>query len=98
MRLAHDQLRILAEALHSQRDAPTGTHALTQLARQQTALLEALPVRYQEVLLQLLDRLDSSALFSEESCSFSQKDLLSSLQTWVDKASAQLPAPPGPSA
>jgi hypothetical protein len=42
------------------------------------------------VLLNLLDRLESSALFSEESCSFSQKDLLDNLQVWVDKARAQL--------
>ena len=43
-----------------------------------------------EVLNQLLDRLESSALFSEESCSFSQRDLLDSLQTWLDKARGQL--------
>ena len=49
-------------------------------------MLAALPPRYGEVLLGLLDRLESSALFSEESCSFSQKDLLDSLQMWVDKA------------
>jgi hypothetical protein len=41
------------------------------------------------VLLNLLDRLESSALFSEESCSFSQKDLLDNLQVWVDKARGQ---------
>ncbi len=40
--------------------------------------------------LNLLDRLESSALFSEESCSFSQKDLLDNLSLWVDKARAQL--------
>ncbi|MFS2053286.1 hypothetical protein ACEN8K_31020 [Variovorax sp. CT11-76] len=42
------------------------------------------------MLLNLLDRLESSALFSEESCSFSQKDLLDNLSLWVDKARAQL--------
>ena len=31
-----------------------------------------------------------SAVFSEESCSFSQRDLLGSLQMWVDKAQGQL--------
>ena len=39
---------------------------------------------------QLLDRLESSALFSEESCSFSQKELLDSLQLWMDKAQTLL--------
>jgi len=37
----------------------------------------------------LVDRLESSALFSEESCSFSQHDLLDSLQLWIDKARQQ---------
>ncbi len=45
-----------------------------------------LPARYGEVLGQLLDRLEAGALFSEESCSFSQKDLLDSLRAWADKA------------
>ncbi len=64
--------------------------ALSHTARAQTDLLAALPPRYAEVLHGLLDRLESSALFSEESCSFSQKDLLASLQMWVDKARALL--------
>ena len=55
-------------------------------------LLAALPPRYGEVLLNLLDRLESSALFSEESCSFSQKDLLDNLKVWADKARGQLVA------
>ena len=64
--------------------------ALSNEARASSELLAALPPRYGEVLLNLLDRLESSALFSEESCSFSQKDLLDNLQAWVDKARAQL--------
>lgn len=64
--------------------------ALGQQARAATTLLQALPPRYGEVLLNLLDRLESSALFTEESCSFSQTDLLDNLQAWADKAQAQL--------
>jgi len=64
--------------------------AFSQLARTQNALLAALPPRYAEVLHGLLDRLESSALFAEESCSFSQTDLLDSLQLWLDKAAQQL--------
>ena len=45
-----------------------------------------LPPRYGEVLGGLLDRIEAGALFSEESCSFSQKDLLASLHLWADKA------------
>ena len=66
--------------------------ALSTLARQQTTLLAALPPRYSEVLLNLLDRLESSALFSEESCSFSQKDLVANLTMWMEKAQGALNA------
>ena len=61
----------------------------SQLFRTQTALLEALPPKFGEVLHSLLDRLESSALFDEESCSFSQKELRESLQLWLDKAKAR---------
>ena len=69
--------------------------ALSDTARAQTELLAALPPRYTEVLHGLLDRLESSALFTEESCSFSQKDLLDNLRLWADKAQTQLAANPG---
>jgi hypothetical protein len=39
-----------------------------------------------------VDRLESSALFSEESCSFSQTDLLDNLALVLDKAEAKLTA------
>ena len=64
--------------------------SLGQQARAANTLLQTLPPRYGEVLLNLLDRLESSALFTEESCSFSQKDLVANLQAWADKAQAQL--------
>lgn len=72
----------LAACAQGQLQAP----ALAATARASNALRAALPARYDEVLLNLLDRLESSALFTEESCSFSQRDLLDSLGMWVDKA------------
>ena len=69
---------------------PQGIGALSQQARAATGLLQALPPRYGEVLFNLLDRLESSALFTEESCSFSQKDLTDNLLLWVEKARIQL--------
>ncbi len=62
---------------------------MIRLWRSESASL-ALPARFDEVLHPLLDRIEASALFSEESCSFSQKDLLASLQMWADKASLRL--------
>ena len=78
------------DALNAFSQGSLTASALSHTARAQTDLLAALPPRYAEVLHGLLDRLESSALFSEESCSFSQKDLLASLQMWVDKARAVL--------
>ncbi len=78
------------DALNAFTQGATSASALSHTARAQADLLAALPPRYAEVLHSLLDRLESSALFSEESCSFSQKDLVDSLQMWVDKARALL--------
>jgi hypothetical protein len=59
------------------------------------SLLNALPPAFSDVWHNLLDRLESSALFAEESCSFSQKDLIDSLQLWLNKARQRLQAPAG---
>jgi hypothetical protein len=61
-----------------------------QTARSQEALFKVLPPKFEQVWLELVDRLESSALFSEESCSFSQTDLLDNLALVLDKAEAKL--------
>ena len=68
----------------------TRARSLTLSLRPLCALLAALPPRYSEVLLGLLDRLETGALFTEESCSFSHKDLHDNLAIWADKADQQL--------
>lgn len=87
---AQQELDTLATALAAFRTGQLDAHGFSRQAGQQTALLQALPTRYAEVLQGLLTRLESSALFSEESCSFSQSALVDNLQVWVDKARAQL--------
>lgn len=87
---AQDQLNTLHTALQQLRADTLGVAAFSQLAVQQQTLAAALPPRFSEVLGQLLNRLESSALFTEESCSFSRQDLLDSLQLWIDKAQLQL--------
>ena len=89
---ASAQLTTLAQALQAFERGDHTAATLSTLARQQTTLLATLPPRYSEVLLNLLDRLESSALFSEESCSFSQKDLVANLTMWVEKAQGTLTA------
>ncbi len=86
------QLDTLQRALQEAATDPAAVARFSATARAQTELLTALPPRYSEVLLNLLDRLESSALFSEESCSFSQKDLVANLQMWAEKARGVLAA------
>ena len=88
--IALRQLDALQAQLHALRTQQTSNHAFSAAARGHAELLAALPPRYAEVLLGLLDRLEAGALFTEESCSFSQQGLLDSLQLWLDKARATL--------
>jgi hypothetical protein len=83
-------LESIQSALGEVRRGELGVQAFSAAARAEEEILGALPERYREVLFQLLDRLESSALFSEESCSFSQSGLLDNLQLWIDKARGQL--------
>ncbi|MBV7457778.1 hypothetical protein KW843_25120 [Acidovorax sp. sif1233] len=85
-------LQPVHDALQAFSQGTLSASALSTTARAQTDLLAALPPRYAEVLHGLLDRLESSALFSEESCSFSQKDLVANLEMWVDKVRGVLDA------
>jgi hypothetical protein len=57
--------------------------------RAQVDLLAALPPRYAQVLEDLLGRLEAGSLFTEESCSFSQSELIAQLGMWLDKAAQQ---------
>ncbi|MGE8396437.1 MAG: hypothetical protein ACN6NT_02400 [Comamonas sp.] len=84
------QLQALEDALLRLQDGSISASALNDQARASQALLTALPERYGPVLLQVLDRLESSALFTEESCSFSQSDLHNHLRQWMAKAHEQL--------
>jgi hypothetical protein len=72
-----------------------GAAALSRHAQSQPGLLAALPPAFAPVLRQLLDRLESSALFTDESCSFSQHDLLTTCSTGSTRpASAWADGPP----
>jgi hypothetical protein len=90
MTTAAHQWAAIGSALRQLRGGTLGVAGFSHLARSQAALLAALPPRFPPVLEQLLDRLESGALFSEESCSFSQTELLDSLQQWLDHAEGQL--------
>ncbi len=85
-----DALTLLQTALHQLVRGELAVPAFAAIARQQPALLAALPERFADVLNGLLDRLEASALFTEESCSFSQHALTDNLQLWIDKARERL--------
>jgi hypothetical protein len=86
------QLQTLQGALAQLRVETLGAALFSELAQAQQELLAALPPRFFDVLVQLLSRLESSALFTDESCSFSRHDLLDILQLWLDKAGQTLQA------
>jgi hypothetical protein len=83
-------LATLRIALADLRNNAHTDRAFIQTARSQETLFKALPPKFEQVWLELVDRLESSALFSEESCSFSQTDLLDNLAMVLDKAEAKL--------
>jgi hypothetical protein len=81
-----DALARMNAALAASRNGASQVGGLAQSLRGETALLASLPPRYGQALEEILSRLESASLFSEESCSFSQRDLLDALGDWLDKA------------
>lgn len=80
------QLTTLQESLQALRKNHLSIHDFCRTWRAQSTLLATLPTRYTEVMEDLLGRLEAGSLFTEESCSFSQIDLLANLDVWLDKA------------
>jgi hypothetical protein len=74
------------QALSASRGGTLPVSGLARCLRGEAALLAALPPRYTQVLEDILGRLESASLFGEESCSFSQRDLLDALGHWLDQA------------
>jgi len=87
---ALDQLSELKTKLAQFQANEIRTTELTNAARAALVLASSLPPQFGEVLNNILDRLESSALFTEESCSFSQTGLLENLEVWIDKAGERL--------
>lgn len=77
--------RDLAAARAGELDMGTLARRLRELI-----LPAALPPQFAEVLANLTDRIESSALFDDDSCSFSQGDLLEALELWAKKANERL--------
>lgn len=94
MAMSHDQtFTLLHDTLDAARQNTLDIAGLCHTWRAQTALLAALSPRYGEVLEDLLSRLEAGSLFTEESCSFSQVDLLATLDVWLNTAQQTLREP-----
>lgn len=85
-----ETLDVLEASLGRYRRGELGTHDFTALWRREAAALTLLPPAFGEVLEGVLMRLESSGLFTEESCSFSREDLLANLDVWLAKARGRL--------
>lgn len=88
------ELHALQQALQQLSAGKITASELSAQARATPHLRARLPPRYGQVLQDLLDRLEASALFTEESCSFSQKDLTDNLRLWAEKAQMKLESTP----
>jgi hypothetical protein len=84
------ELESVQLALHQLRSGELGVHAFSTHVRGHDMLLHRLPRAYREALFDALDRLEASAVFADESGSFSDSGLLDQLQQWIDEARAQL--------
>jgi hypothetical protein len=82
-------LEIIQQSLDSLQSGTLDAAALLRRLHA-VALPFELPPKYGEVLNNLRDRLESSAAFSGERCSFSQEDLIAIVQGWIDKAREKL--------
>lgn len=87
---AIEQLNAIKAKLAQLQAGDIRTTELTDAARAALVLTSSLPPQFGEVLNNILDRLESSALFTEESCSFSQTGLLENLAIWIQKSEEQL--------
>lgn len=92
MSAALETVSRMTDALAACSQGPLPQKEMIQVWRNGAASLP-LPIQYGQVLGDLLDRIEASALFSGESCSFSQQDLFDNLKLWADKARARLASP-----
>lgn len=88
--MSHPSIQTLHDTLNDLRDQNIDIARFCILWRAQQDLLNRLPPRYTEVAEDLLARLEAGRLFTEESCSFSQEDLLNNLALWLHKAERTL--------
>lgn len=84
--MSDSSLQTMQQSLDALRNNTITTAELCKTWRAQTDVLAALPPQYKQVMEDILGRMEAGSLFTEESCSFSQEDLLTTLDMWLDNA------------
>ena len=78
------RIKMLSDTLEQE-----GFGSVTELItafRSEKSLLAELPSVFEAALESILERMESTALFAEESCSFSQNDMVDALADWLSHA------------
>ena len=88
--LTHPELQQLQQSLDRALQGGSSLATIVPMFRGQSALLARLSPAFQPALENILERVEAGALFTEESCSFSQGDLAAALQVWLQKADQRL--------
>lgn len=86
-------LAALMRDLDAVRAGRLDSNSVVKTLRDAHELAAALTPRHGQALDEILTRLESGSLFSEESCSFSQHDLHDALEAWLTHAAAHLARP-----
>ena len=86
----HPSLLPMQQSLNSLREGAISTAELCKTWRAQTDVLAQLPPQYTQAMEDILGRMEAGSLFTEESCSFSQEDLITTLDMWLDNAERTL--------
>ncbi|MDF3035323.1 MAG: hypothetical protein K0S28_597 [Paucimonas sp.] len=84
--MKHIALQSMSRALDELRMGSQSISVFCTVWRTQKPALASLPTRYLEVMENLLVRLETGSMFTEESCSFSQEDLHQAFASWLRQA------------
>ena len=86
----HETFAKIQQSIQGFKQQTIRVAALAEQLRSEKQLLGELPPAFTQALENVLERLEAGALFTEESCSFSQSDLITALEVWLDKAKQRL--------
>lgn len=81
-------LAAMREALGRHQAGELGAEGLARAWREQAQAL-TLPPAFGQVMDELLRRMEMSAVFAQDSCSFSSSAVTDQLRIWLDKAAAK---------